>query len=608
MRLCIFYNEFFMPLEKAKFVLSTESSKEKPIESLFLRILRVIKSKIERILEEDEQVRNMHILERKPCLADWDLAEIDFYIDKFKALSKEERKGVLLYLVGKEELKPENSGIHDMANVFQYLFSTLLDSQIFDKEEWRSVEKEKSSMELVNWLLEKVEMSVLDVSQKHSPQEIANLLYFSNKVKKEALNFEFIYHDFYNEKLKRSNSVMFEYNGDGNEGKIIKLGEDGSFKSFFGDKYKRFGNISNFGVDLKNPKFLEAKEIALQKRMREVNVDGYLFRFQFGSRAYSFAMKLTFLGPNPYNQKPLFSIKFQDVTDAQNKAELFEQSDTPQAIVNSDGSLSNFLNDLNAEFRRIFAEKLDQDVKNNNVYAILGLNEEEIGLIKKKKQFNKIISVGDRFYEFILKQEYSMVYVSSHDVTELNNQATIDPLTKTLNRRTIFQELQKTIERSKREKSSLSVIMLDLDHFKKINDQYGHGAGDIVLEKVAKALTENLRQTDQIGRYGGEEFLIILPNASLKNAFKKGDELRSKIEKMEIPLSEELSIKLTISLGVAEKVFTKSDFQKTEKTSKENDQNCLKNLVEEADEALFLAKRNRNTCRCVSSKSIECQN
>lgn len=116
-----------------------------------------------------------------------------------------------------------------------------------------------------------------------------------------------------------------------------------------------------------------------------------------------------------------------------------------------------------------------------------------------------------------------------------------------------MSELNRLIEISKRYKKPLSVLMLDVDDFKAINDTYGHDAGDIVLINISKILTESLRQSDFVGRYGGEEFLIILPNTDENSALYVAEKIRKSIELFDFSLNENTNsrIKLTVSIGVA---------------------------------------------------------
>ncbi len=130
----------------------------------------------------------------------------------------------------------------------------------------------------------------------------------------------------------------------------------------------------------------------------------------------------------------------------------------------------------------------------------------------------------------------------------LARKASIDSLTSLYNRGAIIELLEKEIYRSKRENNLLGVIMLDLDHFKRVNDTFGHMAGDAVLREAAKRLSKVIRPYDYAGRYGGEEFLIVMPGCSFKNTRSRAEEILSQIRdpKMNIP---EGILQITASIG-----------------------------------------------------------
>ena len=167
-------------------------------------------------------------------------------------------------------------------------------------------------------------------------------------------------------------------------------------------------------------------------------------------------------------------------------------------------------------------------------------------------------------------------------VAETN--ALVDPLTEIYNRRAIMLGLKSEIERSKRFNHHLSVAIVDIDYFKKYNDQNGHVAGDVVLKKVARILDKSIRATDIIGRIGGEEFLIIFPETKKLEAAKICERMREKLESADFPNEKSLPRgRLTVSVGIGE--FNES-FHKHNKEK----------LIQEADKQLYLAKlsgRNR---------------
>ncbi len=180
-------------------------------------------------------------------------------------------------------------------------------------------------------------------------------------------------------------------------------------------------------------------------------------------------------------------------------------------------------------------------------------------------------------------QGTSQYLVSFSDVTMMDmvrslykDQASRDPLTRILNRKKFFEELRIEVERSKRYGSYFSLIMMDIDHFKKVNDTYGHQVGDKVLLKLVELVRSRIRKLDKFGRYGGEEFVLLLPATSLKNALELAEALRVLVEKQDFnPVPS-----LTVSFGVV--------------SYRENE--SVNILVKRVDNALYRAKetgRNR---------------
>ncbi|MCA1900316.1 MAG: diguanylate cyclase, partial [Chloroflexi bacterium] len=159
-----------------------------------------------------------------------------------------------------------------------------------------------------------------------------------------------------------------------------------------------------------------------------------------------------------------------------------------------------------------------------------------------------------------------------------------DGLTGLLNRRSIEECAEAEFKMTARKERPMSVILLDVDHFKNVNDQFGHAAGDQTLRQIAKTLKENLRDYDRVGRWGGEEFILILPDTELKDAVKAAERLRTQIEQTEIPLENEKTISVRVSLGVA---CTIDGFP------------SLSKLIDAADQALYKAKQNGRNRVCV---------
>jgi len=134
--------------------------------------------------------------------------------------------------------------------------------------------------------------------------------------------------------------------------------------------------------------------------------------------------------------------------------------------------------------------------------------------------------------------------------SKLHSQAIRDPLTNLFNRRYLDETFDRELARAAREGYPLCVIMLDIDHFKKVNDTYGHEAGDFILKAMAKILAERNRRGDFACRFGGEEFVIVMPNMAMNTAYKRAEDLRIELNSLQIPYGR-FNLNITISMGIA---------------------------------------------------------
>ena len=134
--------------------------------------------------------------------------------------------------------------------------------------------------------------------------------------------------------------------------------------------------------------------------------------------------------------------------------------------------------------------------------------------------------------------------------SKLRAQAVRDPLTNLFNRRYLDETLDRELERAAREKYPVCVILMDLDHFKKVNDTYGHEAGDLILKALAKTLLAESRRGDFACRFGGEEFVVVMPNIPVDVAFQRAESLRLTLNSLRIPYGKFL-LRTTISMGIA---------------------------------------------------------
>ncbi len=185
----------------------------------------------------------------------------------------------------------------------------------------------------------------------------------------------------------------------------------------------------------------------------------------------------------------------------------------------------------------------------------------------------------------LFAQQATIAIKNAQLFNEVQTLATTDPLTGLFNRRHFFELAYHELDRARRTRYPVSVIMLDVDHFKQVNDLHGHLIGDQVLQGVAAGCRKFLRAGDVLGRYGGEEFIILLPDTTLDQAAQVAERLRRNLSVMTIENANE-QISVTISLGIATLDGAKDDLG-------------LDMLLSHADQALYTAKqsgRNRVVC------------
>ena len=184
----------------------------------------------------------------------------------------------------------------------------------------------------------------------------------------------------------------------------------------------------------------------------------------------------------------------------------------------------------------------------------------------------------------VIDFEYEIaLYMAFQDITDrkkkelqLFDQATKDPLTKCYNRRQ-FEELAKNeIQRSRRYNHPFCLFMIDADHFKNVNDTHGHAVGDLVLQALADCCRRTLRESDIIARFGGEEFVILLPEITIENAHRVTERLRIKISKLVVKNEQNQDVQFTVSIGLVSSTITDD----------------IPEMLKMADESLYVAKEN----------------
>ncbi|MCH7528116.1 MAG: diguanylate cyclase [Candidatus Marinimicrobia bacterium] len=174
------------------------------------------------------------------------------------------------------------------------------------------------------------------------------------------------------------------------------------------------------------------------------------------------------------------------------------------------------------------------------------------------------------------REKWRLLKETEHLQARLQHMAMYDALTETLSRRALIQQLEAEIQRARRHSRQFSILMLDIDHFKKVNDTYGHIAGDAVLRELALTLNTTTRRSDYVGRYGGEEFMVLLPETPLEQATLLAEKLRKAVSEMVVQTEGHTVKNTTISLGVA--AF--------------EDDPSVESFINRSDKGLYKSKKN----------------
>ncbi|MBN2339931.1 MAG: diguanylate cyclase [Deltaproteobacteria bacterium] len=180
------------------------------------------------------------------------------------------------------------------------------------------------------------------------------------------------------------------------------------------------------------------------------------------------------------------------------------------------------------------------------------------------------VKIGDRVFKYLVGSDIESVY---HE--EIYRMTIVDGLTGIYNKRFFLDELSREAERARRYERPLSLIMFDIDHFKQINDTYGHVAGDAVLQTLSKLVQANIRQSEIFARYGGEEFAILIPEITINGASSLAEKIRNLISEHHFQF-ENQRIPVTVSLGV---------------DVLNHDNPSPKALIKRADQKLYQAKK-----------------
>ncbi len=210
---------------------------------------------------------------------------------------------------------------------------------------------------------------------------------------------------------------------------------------------------------------------------------------------------------------------------------------------------------------------------NNELVAIIHQAAEHHRLLRENRELIGKLEGMNKHLETLVEQRTAELQRANLKLSEL---AMTDPLTKVLNRRAFFSRFHEEIERANRYERAGVVVMIDIDHFKSFNDMEGHVYGDEALKKISQVFISNLRKTDVLGRYGGEEFIVLMPETKMANALEICERLRGTVERS--PLQGHAgNAYLTVSMGLAA-------YPRQGESPEE--------LVNAADKALYLAKGN----------------
>jgi diguanylate cyclase (GGDEF)-like protein len=224
----------------------------------------------------------------------------------------------------------------------------------------------------------------------------------------------------------------------------------------------------------------------------------------------------------------------------------------------------------------IIRELVVPTMRDGRVVAILGVGNKPFDYDEQDVEL--VSYIADLVWS-ILEQKRADEQILELN-TKLERLAMTDELTGLMNRRSFFIQGENEIKRAQRHQTPLSLLMLDVDRFKAVNDRYGHDAGDRVLQHVALKLIEIVREIDMVARMGGEEFSLLLPNTGAENAVKLAERVRLAIERGSCQIQDQ-SINVTVSIGVA---------------SYSKDTSSLEAILRHADDSMYQAKnqgRNR---------------
>ena len=280
---------------------------------------------------------------------------------------------------------------------------------------------------------------------------------------------------------------------------------------------------------------------------------------------------------------------------------IFESLSMPVFIVAPDGKIenmnlaaSNIFNPNSVPGSKYYSES-KEDIILTEEFPWLAASYDDFVRSKEQKMLSeKSLEIKEQYFHISFSRsldisgKFSGTIIIIEDITkrkkmekELEKLATTDPLTGAKNRRSFLQLFEQELARSQRYGHKFALLMMDIDHFKDINDTHGHDTGDKVLKLLVAEAHGILRGTDMFGRWGGEEFMVLLPESGIHRASTVAERLRGNLSKIEVGTVNGALIRFTVSIGM---------------TVVENKDDLLDDIVKKTDKALYMAKdqgRNR---------------
>lgn len=279
--------------------------------------------------------------------------------------------------------------------------------------------------------------------------------------------------------------------------------------------------------------------------------------------------------PYPSQYKKIFDQLFVDSAD---EAMRKDQENTDQKV------LSEVKEDV-TKYLDMVEKSVSSFIESHSGIASVAQNQREridtapLDSNEKFVEFIQELSLLNQSMSLELDKAQAKIEVLNQELLEARSELTIDPLTKVGNRQSFLNDIEPALEAGQTKKLSLVLMMIDVDNFKYLNDEFGYVAGDKVLYFIAQTIKGMIRTADSVYRYGGEEFAVVLNRCDVTQAEPMADRIRMKIEQSNLLYSGK-QVHVTISVGVT--IHQMGD--------------TLETLVERADKALYCAKKSNKNC------------